>query len=139
MSLLNGTNVIATTAPTTMTSVRASMRLRINHRLDAMNGAGLADMNGGDVVGIYLLPPIHMIEQLGRGTLRPHQRRLDLVLVQQAKQIARLHQSAGGVVIDHEFFAEQFGSPVDEGGDAIGDEEAAKIVIVETAGEIIFL
>jgi hypothetical protein len=36
-----------------------------------------------------------MIEQLGRGTLRPHQRRLDLVLLRQPEQVFGFHQSTG--------------------------------------------
>jgi hypothetical protein len=42
---------------------------RIDHRLDGMHRAGLADMNGGDIVGIDFLPAVEVIEQLGRRTL----------------------------------------------------------------------
>ena len=50
-------------------------------------------MNRRNVVGIDLLPAVDMIEQLGRRTLRAQQGRLDLVRIEQAEQIFRLHQS----------------------------------------------
>src|SRR5713226_7070748 len=48
-----------------LSSERTSMHLRLNRRLNRMQRARLAEMNRGDVVGIYLLPAIDMIEQLG--------------------------------------------------------------------------
>jgi hypothetical protein len=50
-----------------------SLRDRINHRLCRVHRAGLADMNGGDVVGVGFLPAVDLIEQLGRSTLGAHQ------------------------------------------------------------------
>src|SRR5205823_3290708 len=100
--------------------------------------AGFTDVDGGDIVAKYLLPAVDVIEQFGRGTLRPHQRRLDAVLRQQPEQVFRLHQSAGGVVVDKEFFAVEFGTAVDEWGDTVGDQIAAEIVIVEDARQIQF-
>src|SRR6266478_1539613 len=92
-----------------------SLRLRINRGLNRMHRTGLTQMDGGDVVGIYFLPAVDVIEQLGRGTLRAHQGRLDAVLIQQPEQILRLHQSAGGIVVDEKFLTEKFGAAVDEG------------------------
>jgi hypothetical protein len=38
-------------------------------------------------------PAVDMIEQLGRGALRPHQRRFDFVFLKQPEQMFRLLQS----------------------------------------------
>src|SRR6267154_6362539 len=40
---------------------RISLRLHINRGLDRMNRAGFADMDGGDVVGIHILPAVDVI------------------------------------------------------------------------------
>ncbi len=42
-------------------------------------------------------------------------------------------------MVDEEFFAVEFGAAVDEGRDAVGDQIAAEIIIVEDAREIEFL
>jgi hypothetical protein len=70
-----------------------------------MRGAGLADVDRGDVIG-------HRPSASRLGTLRAHQCRLDLVFLAQAAKILRLHQAAGGVVIDKEFFTVEFGAAV---------------------------
>src|SRR5476651_2002489 len=115
-----------------------SLRLEFNRRLGRMHCTGDTEMDGGDVVGIDLLPAVDVIEQFGGGTLRAHQGRLDLVLFQQAEQVFRLHQAGGGVVVDEEFLAVEFGAAVDESGDAVGDQIAAEIVVVEYAGDVQF-
>ena len=69
-----------------MNSFKGLLRLRVNCRLNGMPRAGLAKVNCGDVVGIDFLPAVKVIEQLGRGALRPHQGRLDLVLLKQPEQ-----------------------------------------------------
>src|SRR6202035_5000749 len=91
--------------------------LRVYRRLDRMHRASLADMDGGDVVGVDLLPAVDMVEQFRRRALRAHQGRLDLVLLQQPEQVFRLHQAGGRVVVDEEFLAVEFSAAVNEGGD----------------------
>src|SRR5206468_4024278 len=46
--------------------------VRINHGLRGVHRTRLANMDG-NVVGINLLPAVHVIEQFGRSTLRTHQ------------------------------------------------------------------
>ena len=60
-------------------------------------------------------------------------------MIEQPKQIVRLHQAAGGIVADEEFLAIEFSAAIDEGRDAGGDRIAAEIMIVEHASEIVFL
>src|SRR5260370_34448086 len=43
--------------------------------------------------------------------------------------------TAGGVVVDKEFFAIEFGAAVDEWRNAVGDQIAAEIVVVEYAAQ----
>src|SRR6266851_5354887 len=105
---------------------RNSLRLCISRRLERMHRTGHTEMNRRDIVCKDLLPAVDVVEQFGRSALRAHQRRLDLVLIQQPEQIFRFHQPAGGVVIEKEFLAIKFGSAVDEGRDAIGDQITAE-------------
>src|SRR5271167_3693451 len=93
----------------------------IDRRLGRVRRTRLAQVDGREVVGIYLLPAVDVIEQFARRTLRAHQGRLDLVLVEQTEQVFRFHQSGGGIVIDEELLAIEFGAAVDEGGDAVFD------------------
>jgi hypothetical protein len=93
-----------------------SLCLDIDPWLDRMYRIGFTNMDVAMSSAYTFCHPFDMIEQFCGGVLRPHQGRFDAVLVQQPEQI--LHQSAGGVVIDKEFFAVEFGAAVDEGGDA---------------------
>ena len=91
-----------------------------------MHRAGLTEVNRRNVVGVDLLPAIQVVEQDVRGAPRPHQRRLDVVFFQQTKKNLRLHQAAGGVVVDEEFFAIEFGAPVDEGATPLAEQMPPK-------------
>ena len=72
-------------------------------------------MDGRDIVGIDFLPAVEVIEPPGRRTPSAHQGRFDLVVVEQAEQVLRLHQAGGGVLVDEESLAMEFGAAVDEG------------------------
>src|SRR2546430_13800144 len=84
-------------------------------------------MNRRDVVGIDFLPAVDVIEQFGRSALRAHQGGLDLVLVQEAEQVFRLHQSGRSVMIDEEYLAVQLGTAIDEGCDVGIDHLSAEL------------
>ena len=82
------------------TSERASLRQRRHRRFRGVHDAWFAQVNDGDVVGMDFLPAIDMIEQLRRCALRVQQRRLDVVLREQAEQTIRLRLTERGVVIE---------------------------------------
>src|SRR5262249_41375218 len=63
------------------------LRFRTDGRYGRMGGIRFAQMNGRNVVSINFLPTIEVIEQLGCRALCAHQGRLDLVLLEKAKQV----------------------------------------------------
>ena len=102
---------------------------RTHPRLARGHGAGLAQVDGGDVVGLDLLPAV----RCGRGipllcfgcaSAWPRSR-----ILPPGGTGFRFHQAGGGFFIDKECRAEQVGAAVDEGWKATVDQgaEAAEI------------
>ena len=98
-----------------------------------MHRARLAQVDRRNVVGIDLLPAVDVIEQFVAALCVRINVASILYSSSRRNKFSGSIRPGRSVVIDKEFLAVQFGAAVDERRDAVGDQIAAEIVVVEHA------